>query len=290
MLSVIVPCTDARYLRVKLDDFRKLRRIPLDIIVCYNGPEEGLAAALEAVSGAWDSAAVLCRSQPFNKNLALAKGLELARFDRILYTDVDCLLYGDPDLERLDELLRTTDVVSFPVFRSTNALRVVVARAGRRVWAYTWTLFRIPYLSFRGGGYVCGNFRELIRADLYGDDCVYSLEYAMSHGHRIVISEALEFYELPEGARDYPSRLPRLIYGGFQAFRVAKYPRAKLAILLQKQLKYLAVALSPALAVLFCYAVGLPSLLGLAVLVRARTITKTWQGIWIGMWDRPPRW
>jgi hypothetical protein len=290
MLSVIVPCTDARDIEAKVIDCSKLRGIDHEVIICYNGPRAGAANAQSAVAAASGVRIRLCESEPFNKNGALRAGLRVASFNRILYTDVDCRILETPDTARLSKLLEEATIISFPVLRSQKRLHRFLATLRRRVLSKVWPALDLYFLSIRGGGYVCGNFMDLVRGEVCNDDLLYPLEYAESVGREVVHSEELMFYEHGGSSTNYVNKIPRLIYGSFQAARLTRFARVRLSIVLQKHVRFFAVGLYPVLAAAACAVVGLPVFLAALTIVHWRWILKTWEGILAGILDRPPRW
>ena len=290
VLSVMVPCTDSRYLRDKLRDCEKLSGVEYEVIVCYNGRANGLREVREIVEGVGAGRTLVCSSEPFNKNEALRAGLAVARSDRILYSDVDCLMLGEPDPVEVRHLVSGAPVVSFPVLRRAGRASCILAILKRTLFSEFYRGIGLHYLSVRGGGYLCGNYARFLRRDVYHDDMLYPLEFAESSATWVQCSDVLVFYERAESARDYVRKIPRLVYGSLQAARLTRYRRVRLSIVIQKHVKYFVFAFSPVLAVLVVLAVGLPPAWGALSLLPWRALVGTWQGILAGLAGRPPGW
>lgn len=287
-LAAVVPAVGGSFLDEKLADLARIREWLDLVVVCFNGPE----SELEVVRQAADRAPLPVRvsvSPPFGKARALSDGLGLVGERRVLYTDVDCLIHGEP--RDLAEVVKGSDVFSFLVLRSLprgeRAVRWKLLR--RRFLGRMYDRIGLPYLCVRGGGYVTDDLREVIQEQAMSDDLLFSAEHAARSGRRIVPSEALVFYEAAD-ARPYVDKLPRLIFGTFQAFRLARSGRVRMSLLVQKILKYTIVALAPAIAVGVLWLADLPVWLAAVLIVRWRMFVHTWEGVARGVLGKKPRW
>lgn len=289
-LSVLVPAISATSLERKLRDLRRLASWIDEVVVCFNGAERDLARVEEIVAREDVLRCVLSVTSPFNKAEALRGGLAHVSSTRILYSDVDCLIHGEPG--ELRPVLETDDVCTFLVLRATPRSKheVLLKLARRRVLARVYRALGLVYLSARGGGYVAGDMTDVIDERVLSDDLVFPAEHAAARGVRVVPSEALVFYEAHADGRRYADKLPRLIYGSFQAARLARARRLRASLAVEKLAKYLLVAAVPPAALGAIAARRLPPWLGLALLFRARLFVRTWEGVLRGVGDRPPRW
>ena len=290
-LSVLVPATGTSLLRDKLTDLCKLSAWVTEVVVCFNGVGDDLEALREILAEPRPIECLLSISSPFNKAIALRQGLNVATSARILYTDVDCLIYGVP--EDIQPVIDSSDVCSFLVLRaparSCTEVRAKLLR--RKLLGKLCDAVGLLYLSARGGGYVAGNLAESIDERVLSDDLLFPAEYAATRGVRIVPSEALVFYESrSDDERRYADKLPRLIYGSAQAFRLARSPRVRASLAVEKLTKYVVVAATPIVLLCVLAAVGLPLWIAAVLLVRARLFVRTWEGLGRGIWNAPPRW
>ena len=290
-LSAIVPCVDGAHLAQKLDDLAALELWLAEIVVCFNGPEEELDPVRAIAESPRATRCVVSISPPLNKARALKDGLAHVTTGRILYTDVDCLLARAPG-DLVDDL-RSEDVRSFLVLRApTRSEREIRTKLGRR--RALGALYRhagLLYLSARGGGYIAGDISETIDERALSDDLLFPAEYAAAHGRGIIPSEALVFYEArEEGRRRYTDKLPRLIYGSFQAVRLARSRRVRASIVVQKLAKYVLVALTPPAVVATLALMGLPLWPALLLLPASRLFIRTWEGLARGIRGAQPRW
>lgn len=291
-LTAIVPCVRAQGLGQKLDDLRRLRPVLEEVLICFNGTEADEPAVSALVSASGLPACRLIRSRPFAKADALLAGAAEAANSRILYTDDDCLLWGDPNLDELARALETKDVVSFLVLRraDASARRVRAHLLRRRLQRNLVSAVGLLYLGARGGGYISGDVRGRLHPAAYQDDLFGSAEWAASEGVSVVVSSALVFQEAPRPSASYRRKLPRLMYGSFQALRISQYPRVQASIVVLKLGKYLVVGALPALVPLGLWLADQPLWLVLALVPGARTFALVWEGIVRGITDRPPTW
>ncbi len=295
MISVIVPLTNAAHIERKINDCEALSGIEHEVVFCYNGPDSGFGEVETIVERKGNPRVRLVKSTPFNKNIAIKAGLDVARYDRCLYTDVDCCFYGPIDVQGLVRDIRSDNVVSFIVLRSTSDSKLKVLRRVRELKFAGLRFLHQYYLCVRGGGYISGNVSSMIRPDILSDDLYYPLEFCDRHRANIVVSNSVTFAEDDNDKTPYVNKLPRLMFGAFQGFRLVKSMRAKVSILTQKLLKYFAVAFSPLIvaAILVSARVNIIVALALALIfswVKRKYLIKTWQGIKCGLLDRKPEW
>jgi hypothetical protein len=290
-LTALIPCVGPGLLPEKLRDLERLSAWLEEVVVCFNGDPASRLAVEQVVGEPRPYSCRVSLSRPFNKGAALRAGLEGVRTQRVLYTDVDCLLYGEP--VALDETILADDVCSFLVLRGPSrrpsGVRLKLAR--RRILGRVYDALGLYYLSVRGGGYVAGNMSEAIEDSVFSDDLVFSAEHAARSGARIVPSGALIFYEaLVQDGRRYDDKIPRLIYGSFQAARLTRSGRLRRSLVVQKLAKYVGVALVPPGTVVALRMAGLPIWPAAALVLRWRLFLRTWEGIARGAVDAPPRW
>lgn len=291
-LTAIVPCVRALGLGQKLDDLGRLRPVLEEVLICFNGTADDEPAVSALVSASGLPACRLIRSRPFAKADALLAGAAQAASSRILYTDDDCLLWGDPDLDELARVLETKDVVSFLVLRraDASARRVRAHLLRRRLQRNLVSAVGLFYLGARGGGYISGDVRGCMHPAAYQDDLFGSVEWAASEGVSVVVSSALVFHEAPRPSALYRRKLPRLIYGSFQALRISRYRRVKASIVVLKLGKYLVVGTLPGVVVLGLWLADQPLWLVFALAPGTKTFALVWEGIARGLFDWPPSW
>lgn len=291
-LSVLVPTTGEERLGEKLRDLQKLEPWLAEIVVCFNGPEAEVAAVAAVVDTTPTACpCILVDSKPFSKAAAFREGLTRATSERVLYTDADCLIHGKPG--DLLSVLDSDDVSSFLVLRrpTGSKLEVRAKLARRQTLASLYERLGLLYLSARGGGYVAGNLDGVLDERALSDDLLFPAEWAAQTGAQIVPSGALVFYEArSKDSRRYLDKLPRLIYGSFQAARLAHSRRVRASIAVQKLAKYVVVAATPFVVVGGLAVMRLPLWPGAILLLCTRLFLRTWEGFVRGIWDLPPRW
>lgn len=292
-LAVLIPCVGPEHLSRKLADFTKLGVVVDHVVLCFNGPPGDLEAVAELARQSPVQPCRVSKSEPYRKAAALNAGLELAQSDRILFSDVDCFLRGEPDITEVQRLVAGDDVIAFPVLRRprSNPRQLQWTLARRHAVQRTMSALGLYYIGVRGGGYIAGDLRGSLPPQTWSDDMVGPANWAARRGSSIVASHALIFEELPADRGGYVRKLPRLIYGSFQAVRLSPHRRVKASIAIMKLAKYVLVAASPLLALAGLALLGLPLWLPLLLLLPlARTILLTWEGIVRGVLDRPPTW